>query len=95
MPTENVGDLAPEHCLALAVHFEQASERLNWSWFHAASARTLAGDREGALANLRLLIESDWEDEVEWLEELWALQPLKDDPTFQALLSHRRTLLAD
>lgn len=82
----------PNHCRDLAAHFERAGEQINWSRFHAAGARALAGDREGALANVRLLIESDWEGEAEWLEEFWALQTLADDPAFQALLARKREL---
>ena len=92
LPAENIGDLAPDHCRDLAAHFERASEQINWSRFHAAGARALAGDHEGALANIRLLIESDWEGEAEWLEEFWALQTLADDPTFEALLARKREL---
>ena len=92
LPAENIGDLAPDHCRDLAAHFERASEQINWSRFHAAGARALAGDHEGALANIRLLIESDWEGEAEWLEEFWALQTLADDPAFQALLARKREL---
>lgn len=92
LPAENIGDLAPDHCRDLAAHFERASEQINWSRFHAAGARALAGDREGALANVRLLIESDWEGEAEWLEEFWALQSLADDPSFLALLARKREL---
>ena len=80
LPAENVGDLDTDHCRELASHFERASGQINWSRFHAAGARALAGDREGALENVRLLIESDWEGEAEWLEEFWALQTLADDP---------------
>ncbi|EIM71651.1 acetyltransferase, ribosomal protein N-acetylase [Nitratireductor aquibiodomus RA22] len=92
LPAENIGDLDPDHCRELASHFERASEQINWSRFHAAGARALAGDREGALGNVRLLIEGDWEGEAEWLEEFWALQTLADDPEFKALLARKREL---
>ncbi|MDZ3833515.1 MAG: GNAT family N-acetyltransferase [Sphingopyxis sp.] len=92
LPAENVGDLSPDHCRDLAAHFERASEQISWSRFHAAGARALADDREGALANVRLLIESDWEGEAEWLEEFWALQTLANDPAFRALLARKREL---
>ena len=92
LPAENIGDLDRDHCRGLAAHFERASGQINWSRFHAAGARALAGDREGALENMRLLIESDWEGEAEWLEEFWALQTLADDPEFKALLARKREL---
>lgn len=90
LPAENVGDLDPDHCLELAAHFERAAVRIDWCRFHAAGARALAGDREGALENVRLLIESDWEGEAEWLEAFWALQSLAQDSEFQALVARKR-----
>ena len=90
LPAENIGDLSSDDCLELAVHFEKAGEYINWSRFHAAGARALAGEREKALENVRLLIEGGWEGEAEWLEGFWALKTLTDDPAFQALLQLKR-----
>lgn len=92
LPAENVGDLSPEHCRELAAYFERASEDINWSRFFAAGARAQAGDRDGAIENVRLLIESDWEGEAEWLERFWALSTLLGDPELQALIEHKRSL---
>lgn len=90
LPAENVGDLDPEHCRELAAHFEEASAQIGWCRFHAAGARALAGDHAAALENVRILIESDWEGQAEWLEAFWALQPISDDPGFQTLLAAKR-----
>ncbi|MBX8811165.1 GNAT family N-acetyltransferase [Ochrobactrum sp. MR34] len=94
LPAENIGDLTDETCLNLALHFEKASQEINWCHFHAAGARALSGDRENALKNIRLLIESDWEGEAEWLERFWALQSLSGDPDFHALLRRKREMEA-
>ncbi|MDM7852106.1 GNAT family N-acetyltransferase [Pseudochrobactrum kiredjianiae] len=92
LPAENIGDLTSETCLKLALHFEKASQVINWCHFHASGARALAGDRERALENIRLLIESDWEGEAEWLERFWALRTLADDPDFHMLLQRKREM---
>lgn len=94
LPAENAGDLAPEHCLELAAHFERAGQDIGWSRFFAAGARAQAGDREGAIENVRLLIEGDWEGEAEWLESFWALGGVLDDPEFQALVERKRGMEA-
>lgn len=92
LPAENPGDLETGYCLELARHFEKAGEAINWCRFHAAGAWALAGEDERALESARLLIEGGWEGEAEWLEEFWALQTLRGDPAFQALLSRQRAL---
>lgn len=90
LPAENAGDLAADQCLQLAHHFERAGEQINWCWFHAAGARAQAGDLAGALANIRLLIDSDWDGEADWLEHSWALRVLVGMPEFAALLARKR-----
>lgn len=86
LPAENIGDLSDTDCHMLAAHFERASQQIGWCRFHAAGAYALIGDRENALKHTRLLIESGWEGEAEWLQEFWALRSLRDDPEFISLL---------
>ncbi|QDG75925.1 GNAT family N-acetyltransferase [Labrenzia sp. PHM005] len=90
LPAENIGDLDSAYCAELATHFEQASADINWCRFPAAGASVMAGDNQRALDNIRFLLESDWQGQTAWLENFWALQPLQNDPDFQALISSRQ-----
>lgn len=90
LPAENAGDLEPDTCRTLALHFERASAHMLWCRFPAAGAWVLSGDHEKAIENIRLLFQSDWQGDSRWLENFWALRPLQNDPAFRALLTSRQ-----
>ncbi len=84
LPAENVGDLDPEQCRALAAHFEAGASEIGWLRFHAACGWALAGDETAALDAVERLVAGGWHGQTEWLTGHWALRALGDHQRFRA-----------
>lgn len=90
LPAENAADLSPDEYADWAVHYERHAATNGWYRLFAVEAWTLAGARDRALAQLRLLAGSNWPGSSGWLSRRWALQGLQDLPEYHSIVAAMR-----
>lgn len=90
LDAENLDDLDTPQWLELAAHFEAGAAELPTLGICAAQALSCAGRPHDALTALEQLVESNWNGKAAWLEQNWALAPLRNDPRFERIIARRR-----
>jgi RimJ/RimL family protein N-acetyltransferase len=90
LTAENRGDLDAAQWMGLASHFEAGAAQLPLLRIYSAEALTSAGRPHDALAALERLVETNWNGKADWLEQSWALEPLRSDPRFTRIVARQR-----
>jgi RimJ/RimL family protein N-acetyltransferase len=91
LPAENARDLSAAQWESTAQHFAAGATEIPLLGLLAAEAWSVASRREPSLAAVERLVESDWNGQVQWLAESWALAPLRAEPRFLAALERQRS----
>lgn len=90
LTAENRDDLDTAEWMGLASHFEAGAAQHPLLRVYAAEALASAGRLHDALATLERLAETDWNGKADWLEQSWALAPLRSDPRFERIITRIR-----
>ena len=90
LPAENAKDLTPAEFADWARHYEMATAGDCWYHLHAADAWALAGQPRQALVHLQELLNCKFQVRLEWLENNWRLNSLRNWAEFEAMLESLR-----
>lgn len=69
------------------LHSEAGAAQLPLLRIYSAEALSNAGRPHEALAALERLVETNWNGKADWLEQSWALEPLRSDPRFSRIVT--------